>query len=219
MLRPGQQEEKRLKTLSDLTLLLSQCKMREELYERRYEGAINEVDPKDSYLEHHVTYKNSLRDIYIEILRFVATCCVYLSQNSLVRAARSSVAWDGWIDLNDGIIAKEKVLLNVEQLFDAFKVQEEWERRQDWSRRMLAKNQAIFEEVERIASMMQDEKRTKLLEWLTSVNIDAKYNNERERHREGTGLWLVKGHEFGRWKQTPNSVIWLHGKVCYMPLF
>jgi hypothetical protein len=67
----------------------------------------------------------------------------------------------------------------IEERFDAFKVQEEWERQRDWNKRILAEDEALGEEVRRITAMLRDERRALLLQWLTSVNIDTKYNDER----------------------------------------
>lgn len=200
-----------MNALSHVTGLLSQCKMREELYKRRYERETNYDDPTHLSLEHE-TYKDSLRDLYIKILSFLATCSVYLSHNTAMRTARSMIAWDGWADLNAEILAQEQALLAIEALFDAFRVQEEWEMQQDWNKRKLAEEQALVEEITRITRMMQDEKDIKLFTWLSSVNIDAKYNTERKRHQKGTGTWLVEGPVFEDWKTTANSVMWLHGK-------
>ena len=215
MLNPGQQGEERLRALSHVTLLLSQCKMREELYRRRYEDEENEDSATRLPLEHHNTYKDTLRDLYVKTLNFLATCSVYLAQNALIRTTRSMIAWDGWTGLNEDILAQEDVLQAVELEFNALRVQEEWEMQQNQNRRRMAEEQALAEEVGRIAKMMQDERRTKLLQWLTSVNIDTKYNDEREKHQEGTGAWLVTGAEYRRWKNTDNSVLWLHGKGMF----
>jgi hypothetical protein len=212
MLNPGTQGEEHLKALSHITLLLSQCKMREDLYRRRYENKANMRVDTPSSQEHHEAYKVSLRDLYIKILGFLATCSVYLSKNSINRLARSMVVWDGWKDLNDGILSQEQDVLNIEARFEALRVQQEWEMKQDWNRRTLVENHALAEEIGRIKVMMHDERRTKLLQWLTSVNIDAKYNDEREKHQEGTGAWLLKGSKFADWQRVKNSLLWLHGK-------
>lgn len=212
MLNPGKQGQERLNSLSHVTLLLSQCKMREELYRRRYENEVNAVVDQNLSQEHHEAYKISLRELYIKILRFLATCSVYLSKNSISRLARSMIVWDGWKDLNDEIISQEKEVSDLEARFEALRVQEEWEIKQDWNRRILAEDHALAEEVRRITVMMHDEKRTNLLEWLTSVNIDTKYNDEREKHQEGTGAWLLNGSKFADWKRVNNSLLWLHGK-------
>jgi hypothetical protein len=122
-------------------------------------------------------------------------------------------AWDGWAGLSAEIQDQEKALLAIVERFDAFKVQEEWERQQDWNKRMLAEDGALGEEVRsRIAAMLRDERRALLLQWLTSVNIDTKYNNEREKHQEGTRAWLVNGTQFQQWMKTAHSILWLHGK-------
>lgn len=181
------------------------------MYKRRYERDISKDDRRQSSLE-HTTYKDYLRDLYIKILKFLATCTVYLDHNALVRTAREMATWDGWEDLSAEILDQETALLAVEARFDAFKVQEEWEKQQDWNKRNLAEDQALREEVHRIKELMDDGNRRKLLQWLTSINIDEKYNNEREKHREGTGTWLTNGERFAEWKTTANSVLWIHGQ-------
>jgi ankyrin repeat domain-containing protein 50 len=81
----------------------------------------------------------------------------------------------------------------------------------------LAKLDAIKDEVSRVRGAIEDaqhdEKREKLLSWLSDVDPSFNYNKARDNHGKSTGDWLVDANDgFKNWKELPNSLLWLHGK-------
>ena len=158
-MKPGEQGVARLKALTRITVLLSQCQMREELYKRRYEYDPSRQDATQSSVE-HTLYKDYLRDLYVTILTFSATCDVYLSDNMVLRTTRSFFVWGGWVQLSADIQDREEALLKIEKRFEAYGVQEGWEKQQDYNKRQQAEDQAVGEEILRIADMLKVERRT-----------------------------------------------------------
>ncbi|KAF7976885.1 hypothetical protein HWV62_5427 [Athelia sp. TMB] len=47
--------------------------------------------------------------------------------------------------------------------------------------------------------------------WMAAPDSSANYKDAREKHKQGTGSWLVDGDDFQRWKDCSGSVLWLHG--------
>jgi hypothetical protein len=64
-----------------------------------------------------------------------------------------------------------------------------------------------------VASAESDEKRRKLIEWLSSADPSINYISARDKHQPKTGDWLVKdSHDFKNWETSPNSFLWVNGK-------
>ncbi|RFU73931.1 porphyromonas-type peptidyl-arginine deiminase [Trichoderma arundinaceum] len=58
-----------------------------------------------------------------------------------------------------------------------------------------------------------DHDQRELLAWLCDVDPSPMYNAARNKHKDGTGEWLIKDNaEFKAWVQNPRSLLWLHGK-------
>jgi Cdc6-like AAA superfamily ATPase len=47
--------------------------------------------------------------------------------------------------------------------------------------------------------------------WLSAPDPSTNYSNALEKRYEDTGLWFINGEAFERWKERPNSFLWLHG--------
>ncbi|KAI9794829.1 MAG: hypothetical protein M1816_002957 [Peltula sp. TS41687] len=52
----------------------------------------------------------------------------------------------------------------------------------------------------------------RILHWLTQVDPSLNHLAARKKHESGTGQWFIQGPEFKAWKESPNSLLWLHGK-------
>jgi hypothetical protein len=64
--------------LSEIADILSRCAIREELYERHYVAGTK----LDDFAITEAGYQDALKSLYVEILRFQATCICYMSENS-----------------------------------------------------------------------------------------------------------------------------------------
>lgn len=59
----------------------------------------------------------------------------------------------------------------------------------------------------------KDEKRTKVLEWLSSVKCGDIHEGLKKLRFEGTGEWLLVKPQYEDWIQSDSSsIIWLRGK-------
>ena len=55
------------------------------------------------------------------------------------------------------------------------------------------------------------EDRDSIVRWLSVTDFATNHDAARKKHTEMTGKWLMSHDGFKRWKQTPNSLLWLHG--------
>ena len=56
-----------------------------------------------------------------------------------------------------------------------------------------------------------DERYSKILEWLSAPDPSINFNAALKRRYLETGLWLLGSQQFGDWKSTTGSFLWLHG--------
>lgn len=59
----------------------------------------------------------------------------------------------------------------------------------------------------------QSDKYHKIVGWLAPPEPSSNHNAARRRHEPNTGAWLLESETYRRWKASPNSRIWLHGKA------
>ena len=51
----------------------------------------------------------------------------------------------------------------------------------------------------------------KIRKWLEAPDPSRNYNEVRENHTEGTGIWLTSGNIYKRWKACAGEFLWIHG--------
>ena len=208
-----------------MATIIGQCAMREELYRGRYENA--KVSTTEfSYL--HVGYRDALKQLYIKILRFQATCVCFLSNHTLERAMKDTVKWNDWDKLLTEILDQETVLKSIETQWRDVKVDEEsrlqttrygeaCKREVMLHEQRIESLRVIETEVSRlrdvVTSAQNHDERKELLRWLSSVDSSTNYNTARKTHAKTTGDWLLeRSREFDAWKTDPSSLLWLHGQ-------
>jgi len=126
------------------------------------------------------------------------------------------VKWTDWEKMLAEIKEQEDVLTSVEEQWRDMKYDEECRLLNDRHRERMQGSRAIEEEVSRVHSIVMqaqhNKERKELLTWLSSVDPSQNYNNARAIHASSTGSWLLESSDFKRWEETPNSLLWLHGK-------
>jgi SpoVK/Ycf46/Vps4 family AAA+-type ATPase len=51
-----------------------------------------------------------------------------------------------------------------------------------------------------------------IVRWLSHGNDpETNHRAARKKHEEGTGKWFTESKEYARWKEEPNSFLWLYG--------
>jgi hypothetical protein len=201
--------------------------MREQLYHRLYErheshGDKSHVREKSPVSTSHISYREALKELYVAILKFQATCFCFLSKMTGVRIAQDAVIWKDWNALFGEIEDKETKFGKIEYQWQDDQYELEYESERERHIDSLAQLGAIKEEINRVHKVIEknrmDGQRESLLHWLSSVDPSSNYNSARKKHQSSTGDWLVlRNEEFRNWMQTENSLLWLNGKGGWIP--
>jgi hypothetical protein len=180
------------------------------------------MERKETYLSVHVDYRNELKNLYVKILTFQATCLCYLTKQTASRVAGDMVLLDDWDDLSAKIEIQSARIKSIEEQWRDFKLEEKWEIEAENNKQRIAIEAAIEDEVSRIRSVIEkiqkDMTRLGLLKWLSSEDFSKRYNDIRERYEDSTGVWLIEHEIYKGWKENPGSFLWLHGNGMYSDL-
>lgn len=213
LLNPTSQQAARVEALERLAETLNRCRLREALYQRRYEGSTHEDDVKAARL-----YYESLKGLCVKILVFLTTCVDALFRNTFVRTSRDILKWEEWKTLMDAVNTQESDLQGIEILLRDLEFGKQLKGSEENHAAAVMGNTATQIELQKIAEMAVTAKTSDALSWLaTSFDPSEKYRYAWERHGtdSSTGDWLVEHTAFKTWVQTPNSLLWLHGQGKY----
>ncbi|KAL7809038.1 ankyrin repeat-containing domain protein [Trichoderma gracile] len=215
-LNASKQAASQAKGLQDISSLIAQSRLREDLYYRRTEAKAR-VPHQEPPLSHQL-YKDSLEVLYREILRFQAKSYYHYASSGPLRLGQDMVKWEDWDKLLDRVIDSERKFAAVEALWRDLKYDEECsatERRYQESLRQWNEMRTDLSSLHRaVEHARTDNARRKLLTWLCDVDPSEMYNAARDKHAADTGEWLTgKSEEFKAWESSPSSFLWLHGKA------
>jgi hypothetical protein len=198
--------------------------MRETVYRNRYELVDeNSVHGSSEYHTSHVAYRDTLKALYTEILTFQATWICFFSTNGFKRVLKDSVKLGDWEDMFTNIKRREENVKDMDELWRDTRYQEDWREKNDQHRERVGKLDEVKEQLsglrEAINAAQHEAKRKNLLNWLTKVDYSTSYNSALQKRHSETSGWLVNKLEvFHKWKDSPNSLLWLHGKgVVHFP--
>ena len=62
-----------------------------------------------------------------------------------------------------------------------------------------------------LVTRTREEDRDKIVQWLSVTDFASNHHAARKKHTKATGTWITSLADFERWKNAPNSLIWLHG--------
>ena len=204
-----------MKGLDDIATIISRCIMREDLYRRRYEST-DHSESKREFATLHISYRDTLRALYVKILKLQATSVCFLSKNTFSRVTADMVKSNDWDNMLAEIKEQENTLKCIEEQLRDMKYEEECKLHNDRHEQRMKGLSAIENEVSRVRRVITQAQnntaREKLLKWLSSVDPSKNYNSVRENHVLSTGDWLVEeSSDFRNWEKAPNSLLWLHG--------
>lgn len=213
ILGPGEQEAARAKCLEGVASLLRQCSIREALYRSSYDG---NTEKKEANLSVHISYREELKILYVKILTFQATCLCHLSHRTGGRIVRDMALWTDWDELSTAIDVQKERINEIETQWRDFKLQEHWDVEKKRHSEHMEYLDPMSNEICRIREVTEkaqnDNVRLRLLQWLSSEDFSARYNDIWSKREELTGDWLIENDHYNDWKTKPRSFLWLYGK-------
>ena len=191
--------------------------MREDLYARRYENAKALTNKHSSSTPSHIGYKQALEKLYTRILKLQMTVYCYCVKNVVSRQGLDFIKWNDWQGLVDEIREKEQFFTAINEDWRDMKYDEECvaaeKRHREVSDRWHRLDAHIAGLREAVEAARKERDLTGILDWLSQVDHSIIHNAALDKHKEGTGEWLVSGNrQFEAWKESPSSLLWLHGK-------
>jgi hypothetical protein len=125
-LNPSKQAVSLATGLDYISDLIVRSTMRENLYNRRYESQSSEDDRK-TFLASHLMYRDTLKKLFIQILKFQASSVCYLSKSSAFRLGLDIVKWDNWDSSISDVQKREDAFRQVYDVWKDLRDQEDCE--------------------------------------------------------------------------------------------
>ncbi|KAL7956611.1 ankyrin repeat-containing domain protein [Trichoderma compactum] len=214
-LKPGNQAVSLATELNYVSSLIIQGHMREDLYQRRYEGQ-NKVD--EPFPEAHSKYKATLGRLYQQILRFQIHCYCYYAQGKASRLLSDFSKGNDWNSLVDDIRRQEAQMAAIDKIWRDQRYDEESAASERRHQGTILNLKTIGADISKLQEAVENANRARnqkeFLDWLCDIDPSDMYNAARKRHKAGTSEWLIKENaQFTSWVQSPSSFLWLHGKA------
>jgi hypothetical protein len=205
-LNPSSQAKALAQNLDYVSDLIVRSIMRENLYTRWLRK-----DLGGNHVQDHIRYRDTLKAIYLEVLKFQATAICYLSKNDIFKLGLDMVKWDDWGSSLSDIKGKESAFNEMysiwKDIIQDSRYQAEIETHERWhmeiinTAKMMATDFKAMKDV--VSTEYANAKRMKLLEWLSSADVDPSknFNNANDKRNADTGEWLLsESEEFKCWK-------------------
>ncbi|KAM0521111.1 hypothetical protein ACHAPE_002584 [Trichoderma viride] len=155
-----------------------------------------------------------LRDISSLLVQSRMREDLYVRRTNAFRLGRDVVKWDDWDKLLGQIHNQERRFAAIEALWRDSGYDEECSEVKKRHQESLHKLGEISTDLSSMRSAQIEKNRQELLDWLSDVDPSEIYNTARDKHGAGTGEWLtMESEEFKAWKESPCSLLWLHGKA------
>lgn len=188
--------------------------MREDLYQRRYES--DSSDGK-SFQVSHILYRDTLKNLYVQILKVQATSICYLSKNDAFRLGLDMIKWNDWKSAMSDVQKQEDSFRAVYDIRKDQIYQEECEalskRHKDINSQMTTLCGDVSGLRKAIEESQNDARRAELLHWISDVDPSSNLNVAIQKHEPHTSQWLISNNDdFQNWQNTPKSLLWLNGK-------
>jgi hypothetical protein len=67
--------------------------------------------------------------------------------------------------------------------------------------------------------LVADDRWTKFRQWLSPPDPSTSHNSACQKRQPTTGVWFTESQHFNKWKDSPNSFLWLHGIRTFSSLW
>lgn len=215
-MNPSEQAKSLAEGLESISDVITRSMMQENLYFRRWESNNNNND-REGFLPSHQGYRDTLKELYVRLLRFQATSVCYFSKNGALRLILDVTKWDDWGAMLEDIKDKDTAFRLTYQHLNDTKIEEEFEKLRIRHKESMNVLSTISSDVsglrKAIEEAQNDKKRQELLKWLCLIDPSENYKKALSKHRAGTCGWFIETNvKFETWKTDPNSLLWLNGK-------
>ena len=199
-----------INTLFEIKFALNESSLRADDYQSHLNSALKDGSCTDLLQR----YTDALKALLQEILHFQAKSICFLFSPGWERHLRNASKWNNW----NGMLAAIQKRLGVVRGFDGllqsslrFQELERQSRMQTVVREQLRE---ISEQLSSLQVHTQNEnRRRELFEWLNTPSCRDDYNRLRDNHQTSTSAWLLRdGAHVTKWRQAPNSFMWIHGE-------
>lgn len=194
--------------------------MREDLYHRRYElNNLSEASPTSKAI-----YKDTLEELYRQILRFQVKSYCYYTHNEASRFGRDFVKRDDWSNLMEKIRTQDSHFIKINQLWRENQYNDECVAAQQRHQESINSLTVVGAELSSLKKAIEHANSEKdfqdLMRWLSRVDPSPIYNSALNRHEAGTSEWLLRSNgKFSTWINSSSAFIWLHGKGALFVLW
>lgn len=162
----------------------------------------------EGFNELRIKFEETLVDLYVSVLRFLANAACHLSRNTVWRTLKDASKFSDW----EGQV---KELQEKRQRFERFSDALEREGMGEYKKRvekMLDEaKQGVKEIADGIESMKKENE--KLIEWVCPVDVQAEHYTIRDKmgrvYADSSGEWLHG--RFDEWMESDKPVYWLVG--------
>lgn len=223
LLNPAEQEASLMEGLESISNILVRSSMQENLYFRRWESNADKND-REGFFASHQGYRDTLKKLYILVLKFQATSVCYFTKNGALRTVSDMMKRDDWVALLADVNIQDTAMCLAYNHLNDTRIEEEFEKLEKRHTDQMELWKEISTGVSGIWTDMSalrkateeiqnDKRRKDLLDWLSSTNPSEYYNKALEKHESNTGDWLLQSEDFEAWKTAANSLMWLNGKA------
>jgi N-terminal domain of NWD NACHT-NTPase len=212
-LNAPEQKASRLAGLEEITGIIRDCSILENLYQRHYETDDGQQLQEVATTSNNA-FRNSMMALYTSVLKFQVTIITYHSGKKLQRLVDDVAKWTDWDGLTDEIRAAYKGLDSIAKRWITFGEQTD---RELLKRSLEQRFQHLVANQNKLLDIQRNRDRSRHLKWLQSVgeNVSAsEFQNNLSGHRGKleTGEWLLADPKFMKWEKEPNQFLWLYGK-------
>ena len=174
-----------------------------------------ETSFRDKDLSDSDHFEDTIVDVYVAVLEFSAAI---VSQNrmKIVRRVLTSINSLAEQPLQEFTTKLNSKGENLRKWTEVVEHQYRKLEMKDLDEKVVSTLDSIEEltqQVSSIKSTILSAEEHNILEWLSEYDFSASHTSAASRRESGTGDWILDSPQYGEWKTSECSLLWLHG-IC-----
>src|SRR6187402_3525093 len=126
VLNPSAQAASLTKGLEYISNVIVRSSMRENLYFHRWEQNVDEHS-REAFLPTHQEYRDTLKELYVRVLKFQATSICYYSKHGALRVGLDVIKWDNWDSLLEEVQNQDSTFRQAYDILNDSREEEKFE--------------------------------------------------------------------------------------------